>query len=81
MMEIGLILVCFLGWMVAIRAGHWQAKTSHAIGGDTLHETFLVGLCMLRSGVLEGKLYDATLARVEPQRQGAPGSEETTATV
>jgi hypothetical protein len=29
-----------------------------------LRETLLLGLCLLRSGVLETQLYDATVARV-----------------
>ena len=80
MIETGIVLGCFLGWIVAIRACHWQAKASHAIGRHTIHEAFLVGLCMLRSGVLESKIYDATLARVEHQQQGTLSPQETTAT-
>jgi hypothetical protein len=34
-----------------------------------LRETLLLGLCLLRSGVLETQLHDATVARVEQQTQ------------
>jgi hypothetical protein len=34
-----------------------------------LRETLLLGLCLMRSGVLETHLHDATVARVEQQTQ------------
>ena len=34
-----------------------------------LRETLLLGLCLMRSGVLETQLHDATVARVEQQTQ------------
>jgi hypothetical protein len=70
MIEAGIVLLCSLGWIVALCRCDWQAKTSHDTGRQSIHEAFLVGLCMLRSGVLESTIYDATLAHVEHQQQG-----------
>jgi hypothetical protein len=47
-----------------------------------LRETLLLGLCLLRSGVLETQLHDATVARVEHHTQecstGTDGSSPAT---
>lgn len=39
---------------------------------NLLRETLLLGLCLLRSGVLETQLHRATVARVEHHTQACP---------
>lgn len=41
-----------------------------------VQEALLLGLCLLRFGVLETRLYDATMARIEGYPQGAGAKHE-----
>ncbi|HEY7493764.1 MAG TPA: hypothetical protein VIH59_21980 [Candidatus Tectomicrobia bacterium] len=54
--------------------GHaWPVQPSYdsITGCHTVQEALLIGICLLRSGVLETMLYDATMAHSEgPQRAG-----------
>jgi hypothetical protein len=41
-----------------------------------VQEAFLLGLCLLRFGALESRLYDTTMARIEGSLQGACANRE-----